>query len=247
MAKKAIVGKIFVWDGNRLSKNTMSYDGPFERTFIDSGAYEDSSMEEIPGIFNRAPSLEGSFTGDREEALLTGLKEGTLGPKLLPFSNSVAHGEAVVVQEMRLRHVDFMGPRDGLCMFSMQFSTEGDWYTGNMLFESLTGSPTGSGATNGTGLEQGEATNGVWLCVQALDDPGITGTSPTLEVILQSDVDDTWGAPVDLITVTSITATPDGVLVFLPGAVTETWRRVVVTVGGTSTPTYGLLIAAGNY
>lgn len=247
MAKQAIIGKIFAWDGHRLSRNTMSYDAPFERTFIDSGCYEDKCVEEIPGVFSRSATLDGAFTGDHEEALLTSLKNGTTGPKLSPFWNSVALGQTVAVQDMRLKHVDFMGPRDGLCKFSMNFGTAGDWYLGSMLYESVTGAPTGSGTTNGAGLQMGAATTGVWLCVQALDDPGITGTSPTLSVKLQSDVDNTWASPADLITVTSITATPDGVFVFLAGAVTDTWRRAVITVGGTSTPTYPLLIAAGNY
>jgi hypothetical protein len=247
MAKTPIIGKVFAWDGHRLSLNTMSYNAPFERTFIESGCYEDQCVEEIPGIFNRSATLEGAFVGEHEESLLTLLKSGDSGPKLSPFYNSVAHGQSVAVQEMRLRKVDFLGPRNELCKFSMEFSTAGDWYTGKMLYQSVIGSPTGSGTTNGTGLEMGAATTGVWLCVQALDEPGITGTSPTLSAKLQSDVDNTWGSPTDLITVTSITTSPDGVLVFLASAVTDTWRRVVITVGGTSTPTYPLLIAAGNY
>jgi hypothetical protein len=248
MAKQPIMGRIFPWNGHRISRNTMAYNAPFERTYIDAGCYEDLQMVEIPGVFQRQATLEGAFTGDREEALLTALKVSTEGPKMTPLWNSVAHGQTVVVQNMRLKKAT--GPfaaRDTLAPFNLEFGTAGDWYTGKMLLESVTGAPTGSGVTNGTGLQMGAAATGVWLCIQALDDPAITGTSPTLSVKLQSDVDNTWGSPADLIVDTSITASAAGLFLFAAVAVTDTWRRVVVTVGGTSTPTYPLLIAAGNY
>jgi hypothetical protein len=247
MAKSVIKGKVFAWDGHRLSQNTTSLAGDFGRQFADATCYEDKCIVEVPGVYEREFVLEGLSTGDHDFALLQKHANtiATTGAFLVPRWNSVAHGQHVIAQNAKLKMVNTLGARGELSQLSPSFATEGDWHSGRMLYESVTGAATGSGTTTGTGLQLGAAPLGVWLCVQALDIPAITGTSPTASVKLQSDVDNTWASPTDVITNTSITTTADGILILNTDAATDEWWRVVIAVGGSSTPSYRFLIAAG--
>lgn len=246
---KQVASKYFAWDGHRLSRNTMTIQADFTRNMVDSTCYENNAMEEVPGVMVREFTTEGASTADFDFELLQKLAaDNVTGAFLVPLwggAAGVALGADVAVQDARLKRSQILGARDTLSPMNLGFSTVGDWRIGKMFFESVTGSPTGAGTVATNGLELGAAPLGVWLTIEALDIPGITGTSPTLSVTLQSDVDDTFSAPNDLIVNTSITATADGILVYSTDAVTDTWYRVEVTIGGTSSPTYPLLIAAG--
>lgn len=243
---KSVSSKFFTWDGHRLSRFTMSVQADFSRNFADGTCYEDNAVDEVPGVMVREFVTKGASAGAYEFEALEKLAGDGSGPFILPMFGSTAHGAAVVVQDARLKTASLLGARDALSPFDLSFSTLGDWLTGQIFLESLTGAPTGAGTANSAGIELGAAPLGVWLAVNAVDIPGITGTSPTLTVILQSDVDDTWASPADIITISSITDIPDGVLVLDTDAITDTFFRVQVVVGGTSTPTYPLQIAAGK-
>jgi len=71
----------------------------------------------------------------------------------------------------------------------------------------------------------------------------VSGGTPSLTVKVQSNVDNTFGAPTDRITFTAatgLTSQPSNVL----GAVTDTWWRVTWTISG-STPSFLFAVSAG--
>lgn len=71
----------------------------------------------------------------------------------------------------------------------------------------------------------------------------VTGTSPTLDLVIESDSSDTYGSPVTRVTVPQFTAA--GSYTFtVDGAITDTEYRVAATVGGT-TPVFEYLVAIG--
>ncbi len=92
------------------------------------------------------------------------------------------------------------------------------------LSEVSTGLSTGS--VNGTGINLGAVAAGskLWaaLCITA-------GSSPDVDVIIESDSDNTFATATTQITFANATATGSQVL-SADGAITDTWFRAVVTV-----------------
>jgi hypothetical protein len=249
MAKPVIKGMPFLWGGHRLSKHTMTATLQFGAEEVDSTCWEDLSMRAVAGLFTREISIEGAFAGDFEHALLMSAagQGGTIHPLLLPLAPSAAFGTAAVAQDAWLSGATPGGARGELQGFAQTYSADQDLLTGKIFLNSLT-TPTAATATS-TGIQLGALTAGnlAWLCVQASDLPGITGTSPELVVTLESDVDNTFGTPIVRLTATTIEDLAAGYLMRLDGdttPVTDTWWRVVATLAGTD-PTYPLLIGAG--
>lgn len=84
------------------------------------------------------------------------------------------------------------------------------------------------------------ATQRVWAAVHFLT---AGGTTPSIEVKIQSDVDDAFGSPVDQITFSAATA-KGAQFSSTVGAITDTWWRAVWTVSGTN-PSFQTRILIG--
>jgi len=97
---------------------------------------------------------------------------------------------------------------------------------------------------NGTALQLGaiSATQKLYAVLNVLS---ITGTTPSLTVAVQSNVDNTFGAPTTRGTFTAVTTTVGApAMIVVSGPVTDTWWRVTWTIAGTS-PSYLFAAAAG--
>lgn len=89
---------------------------------------------------------------------------------------------------------------------------------------------------DGTGYELGAVGSGLTL-YGALHVLSASGTSPTLDVIVESDVDDDWEDPATVLTFTQ--ATEAGAeWQSAAGPITDSWFRASFTVGGTDTPSF---------
>lgn len=124
-----------------------------------------------------------------------------------------------------------------------QLTANGD----GVITRGLVMHPQGTARTttgNGTGQQLGAIAAGQSLrCV--LNVLSITGTTPSLTVAVQSNVDNTFAAPTTRGTFTTVTTTVGApAMVVVPGPVTDTWWRVTWTIAGTS-PSYLFAAAAG--
>lgn len=96
---------------------------------------------------------------------------------------------------------------------------------------------------SGTAVEHLAVTSAQYL-YGAVHVLSVAGTSsPTITVKIQSDVDNTFGSPTDLITFTAATART-GEIKRAAGPVTDTWYRATWTVSGSS-PSFLFLVALG--
>jgi hypothetical protein len=95
---------------------------------------------------------------------------------------------------------------------------------------------------SGTGIQLGAVTASqrLYACLHVLS---VSGTTPSLTVKVQSNVDNTFAAPTDRITFTAATAV-SGQASSLLGPVTDTWWRVTWTISGT-TPSFLFAVSAG--
>ena len=122
--------------------------------------------------------------------------------------------------------------------FGGEAVTTGPLIRGLLLYQ---GTVTASGTSTKYVLGARSATQVLW---SALHITAVSGTSPTLDVIVQSDADGTAGGEVDNITFTQASAVGSQMLSDT-GAVTDTYYRISYTVGGTNTPTFSFAVVAG--
>jgi hypothetical protein len=86
---------------------------------------------------------------------------------------------------------------------------------------------------NGTGVQYPAVTAGksMYIAFHALS---IAGTLPTLTLTVQSATANTFAGPTLRATFTGITTQTGAQLIVVPGPITDTWWRVVYTIGGTA-------------
>jgi len=94
----------------------------------------------------------------------------------------------------------------------------------------------------GTGYNLGSVASGQSLYA-ALHVLSISGSGATLDVLVESDVDNTFSSPATQITFTQATA-QEAQLQSAPGPITDSWFRVNYTVGGTS-PSVDFAVVVG--
>lgn len=120
------------------------------------------------------------------------------------------------------------------------------WKSNWPLVRGVSAHPPGTARTatgEGTGVELGAVAAGSYLYAN-LHVLAASGTTPTLDVIVESDVDDTFASPTTRITFDQVTSTASASAKRVAGAITDTWFRVQYTIGGTS-PSYRFIATLG--
>ena len=95
---------------------------------------------------------------------------------------------------------------------------------------------------NGTARQLGAVLSGQTIAA-SLHVLSVSGTSPTLDVTIESDAVSGMTSPLTQLTFTQATAI-EGQFLTKVGAITDDWWRVAYTVGGTS-PSFTFLVAIG--
>jgi hypothetical protein len=103
---------------------------------------------------------------------------------------------------------------------------------------------TRTATANGTGAQLGALSSTQSMYVNLHVPATVSGTSPTLDVTIQSAAANTFVGATTRATFTQLTAEGSQQKI-ITGAVTDTWWRAVMTIGGSSTPTFPIAIAMG--
>lgn len=98
-------------------------------------------------------------------------------------------------------------------------------------------------STSTTGTQFGAVTTGQRLSA-SLHVFTLSGTSPTLDVKVQSDDNSGFSSATDRITF-SQASTRSGQFAYVAGPITDTYWRVTWTIGGSATPTVAFAVAIG--
>lgn len=97
---------------------------------------------------------------------------------------------------------------------------------------------------SGTAYELGAvgATQYLYGCLHVL---AVSGTDPTLDVIIASDDAEGMASATTRLTFTQKTAVGAQFITPVAGAITDTWWRASWTIGGTETPTFTFVVSVG--
>lgn len=104
-----------------------------------------------------------------------------------------------------------------------------------------TGSATSSSTSTKYVLGARSATQTLYAALHVYS---VSGTSPTLDVLVESDANASAGGEVTQITFTQATTTGSQWQTDT-GAVTDTYYRINYTIGGSDTPTFGFAVVVG--
>lgn len=104
------------------------------------------------------------------------------------------------------------------------------------------GSTTSSTTSSAVQLGAVSATQRIFIALHVLS---VSGSSPTLDIKLQSDDNSGFTSATDRITLTQATTAGTAQFTSLAGAVTDNYWRISYTIGGSSTPTFSFVVAVG--
>lgn len=175
-----------------------------------------------------------------EPILLEMAMSSTLYPLLVANSRPLVLGDVAIFVRALLLQFSQRKAVSQIYGYSAQFKGERPWIRGQVLYnDTLVASGDSDDLDLGSGVPSGEHLFGA-VFVLAVD-----GTSPTLDLVLESDVDDTFGSPTTRATIPQFTDT--GSYYFeVAGPITDEFYRIAATLGGTDTPSFEYVFVIGR-
>lgn len=253
MAKSVFINPIFAWGGRRLSMDTNMLTFSQKRAKVDKSVYEDRVDQIAAGTFAVDLNSKGFLDNDVRLRMLPLLVEAELAAGVQPFTLAPEPGGAAGTQALfnAAKCVSFSDthPRAAMQAFEADFASDERVVDGYVMFNSVGGSGISAGV-NGAIVNLGAVPAGseLILNVHVLEPPGVTGTTPTLDGKLKSAAAIGFASPTDRVTLTQMTA-PGGWRYVIDGDTTPItdayWRLVFTAPGGTGSPVFFVLAAAG--
>jgi hypothetical protein len=157
-------------------------------------------------------------------------------------SNSADGSTAYLMRGIPLSYTPFEGNVGELAMTRISGkSSTGPMARGALLHP---GSASRTSSSTGTGRQLG-AVSSTKTMYAALHVLSVSGTNPTLDVIVQSDDNAGFTTATSRITFTQRTTAGTYAWGSVAGPVTDDYWRVSYTIGGTATPTFAFAVTAG--
>jgi hypothetical protein len=239
-----IGGYRFSWVANRVEPN-------FTRSQVDDSSTEDLTDVIVKGQNSGTLVIAGAATSSAEKQALAAIKAETAYSLILGLRRGAAVGDAALINDFQFFRFGKTGALNELSGFELEGRADTMPRIGTMMWRDL---PSGAGTTapsDGTGINLGAIGAGQIgrFALAAMAPPGLSGTAPTFDVVLESDSADTWaGGEIQRGAFTQIDAAPFSEVIEIDGDATPVtdgwWRLRVNAVGGTGSPK-AYLFAAG--
>lgn len=182
--------------------------------------------------------LWSAGTGEPDDVLFSRIGTSNVPISLCPTTGAV--GEVAFL----FRGVHAAYNPGGSIGDMLGFSVSAEGSDGAPLARGRVLQPAGSvtADANGTAVEVGavSATQSLYGAIHVLS----ASASDTLDVTVESDVDNTFGSAVTQLTFAQLSAAGESDWQTTAGAITDTWYRVVINVGGTD-PDFSFVVTLG--
>jgi hypothetical protein len=208
----------------------------------DDTAWGDTARSNAGGLFAISFSGEGFYeaNGDNlpDDVLTNGLGGAALTATIAPTGGT--DGEvAYSFGSLESAYQPLGGSVGDMAMFTVAaVGSGGFWFRG--LVDHAKGAETASGTGTGRQLGAVGATQKLYSAVHVFD---VSGTSPTLDVVIESDDNSGFTSATTRITHEQST-TRASAMKKVDGAITDDWFRVNYTIGGT-TPSFTFAVVIG--
>lgn len=206
----------------------------------DDTVFGDSSRSGVAGLVTYAVEQEGVWeagTGTPDPVLYTNLSLADVLATVAPVNGS--EGSNAYFMQTTAGKYSLGGEVGPLLRFSASMEASGGYpaVRGTILTNG-TKSSTGTSAAK-TQLGAVSATQKVYVGMHVL---AVTGTNPTLDVVIRSDANSSAGGETTRVTLAQQTAIGSVWATPVAGAITDTYWDVSWTIGGTSSPTFQIVV-----
>lgn len=221
--------------------NGMAFDASHE--MADDTVFGDSARSSLPGLEDFTLQHEGIWlggTGGPDTVAMANRSLANVLATLTPVNGS----EGAIAYFMLTTEgaYSFGGKVGDLHQFSVDLKASGGFPAiRGTLMTNGTKSATGSSAAK-TQLGAVSATQKLYAGLHVL---AVTGTTPTLDVIVRSDANSSPGSETTRITFGQKTAIGSEWATPIAGAITDTYWDIAWTIGGTSSPTFQIVVVVG--
>lgn len=210
-----------------------------EKTTFGSGGFR----ERLPGVQFYSFQHEGYWTGG------TGNVDDAIFNAAFGLQNTVmtidgqgagAEGDIAYTGQVAVASYAPGAKHGDVLAFSVSGDSDGDVLVRGKVLVNGTKTSTSTGTIFNLGAVS--STQKVYAALHVLDP--VSGSSPTLDVVVQSAALVGFGSPSARITFTQATA-KGAQFKSTAGAITDAFWRVSWTIGGTSTPTFPFVVVVG--
>ena len=243
MATPAVYKNVKVYSGGHdLSGdvNTLGLEYAFDE--VEATCFGSECHWALPGLPKLSFSLEGLASSDGADGSDDILSErhGTVGVPMLWCPQSGADGEAAYFAET----LELTYAPGGALGEMYKFAASGVGRGTKLVRGTVmaTGAKTSTG--NGTARELGAVASGQKLygILQVL---AVSGTNPTLDLVVESDDAEGFASGVTRLTFTQATAVGAQFITPVAGPITDDWWRAAWTIGGTDDPSFTIALCVG--
>lgn len=241
MAKMVYYDTTLLVDGWNLSGDLNRVEVDYKAEIKDATGFGTSQFrEKVAGLKTLALNFEGFLNvgdGHTDPLLFDSIGASSASVLSMFPVTPVSGGLGYICQGFQSAY-NFGGQVGDVA--KVNFSSEG---TGNLVRGTCMGAKAYTETENGTAYQLGAVTadQRIYLAAHVT---AASGTSPTIDIKLQSDDNEDFTSAIDRITLSQATAAGDHEWSSLAGAITDEWWRIVATVGGTD-PSLTAYVVAG--
>jgi len=237
MSKQVLSGVSILVDDMRLDDDMNQVALSYEADAPEITCMADDTHKHIAGgLKTVAVSGEGFFSAADPDSKLFAVLG--LNGKLIGIApGSAEGGVAYMFDSVIGEYSPLQGGVGDAASFSLNAGAYGDLLRGILMQNGIE-----TASFNGSGRNLGavSATQKLYAGLFVFDSSG--DGSQTLDVDIESDVDDLWGSPTVRDSFTQITTATGSELREVSGAITDTWFRIAVTIGGTGSPSFDFAV-----
>ena len=223
MSTSVLSNALLLFDGRDLTGQSNAVGIDYGAESKDDTTLADDTRSNLGGLKSVGISAEGFFGADMDSDLFTAV--GVAG-SLISVAEGLTIGDRAYNLPAVLGEYQPLGGQVGDVLgYSLNASARGDLKQGEVLFHSSSEIASGAGAASNVGAAATQVT-------AILHVFGVSAAD-TLDVVVESDVDNTFSTPATQITFAQAAAQSAERIVSV-GAVVDTWWRISYTIGGTS-------------
>lgn len=219
----------------------MSFESTVEMQ--DDTVFGDSARSNAPGLQGFSVQHEGLWdagTGLPDDVLYANIGLADQLATLTPVAGT--EGSLAYFMRTTQGSYQFGGPVGDLLRFSVSLESSGG-------AGAIRGYILGTGEKTSTGASAAKLQIGAVSSSQqvyaGLHVLSVSGTDPTLDVVVRSDANSSAGGETNRITFTQMTDVGSQWATPVAGAITDAYWDVTWTIGGTDTPTFDIVVVVG--
>ncbi len=242
MGKFVLTDAVVLFDGRDLSGELSNVALEYTAETPDKTSFGDTTRTRLPGILDITATHQGwwdvvSAADDLDADLIAQIGAASSLMSMSPDGGQL--GEIAYAFPTQAANLVRGGSHGEIMAFTITVNTDGPLVRGTIMENSAFAT-----TTDGTARQVGAAIAGqsIYSTIHAV---AVSGTNPTLDITIESDATNSFsGSETVRITHPQLTAVGSNRQI-LAGAVTDTWWRYTMTIGGTDTPTFTVFASLG--